>query len=231
MQFYGIQKITLIDFPETVATTIFTSGCNFLCPFCHNPELVLKKKNIVPIDFKEIMDFLKKRKNLIQGVCITGGEPLLEKGLPEAIDRIRSLGLKVKLDTNGSIPESLKKCKVDYIAMDIKTSFEKYNLIEYKGNYNELINNLKVSIDWIINSGINHEFRTTVVPEIVTINDINLILKEIKGAKKYVLAQFRPKNTLNKKYEKVLPYPVSMLEDMKKIIENSGISCEVRANY
>lgn len=231
MQFYGIQKITLIDFPETVAATIFTSGCNFLCPFCHNPDLVLKNKKIIPIDFNEIMDFLKKRKNLIQGVCITGGEPLLEKELQETIDKIHSLGLKVKLDTNGSLPENLKKCKVDYIAMDIKTSFEKYNLIDYKGNLEELIKNLKESINWIISSKINHEFRTTVVPEIVTLDDIKKISLELKGAKKYILAQFRPKNTLNKKYEKVIPYPVSILEQMKKIIENLGIACEIRANY
>jgi pyruvate formate lyase activating enzyme len=231
MQFYGIQKVTLIDFPETVATTIFTSGCNFSCPFCHNPELVLKNKNIIPIDFSDIMAFLEKRKNLIQGVCITGGEPLLEKELPEAIDKIHSLGFKVKLDTNGSLPESLKKCKVDYIAMDIKTSFEKYNLIGCKGNLDDLTVKLKDSIAWIKSSGINHEFRTTVVPEIVTMDDIKKISIELKGAAKYVLAQFRPKNTLDKKYESVIPYPISVLKEMKNIIDNSGILCEIRSNY
>ena len=133
MQFYGFQKCTLLDFPGEVAATLFVRGCNFRCPFCHNRELVVDTDKILPFDTEEIFKYLEKRKNVLGGVCITGGEPLLYDELPGVIEKIHKLGLKVKIDTNGSKPGMLAKIKVDCIAMDIKTSFEKYNLMKYTG--------------------------------------------------------------------------------------------------
>lgn len=227
MKFGGIQKTTLLDFPGEVAATLFVMGCNFRCPYCHNPDLVNSDERLKVIEWQEIYEFLSKRRNVLGGVCITGGEPLLYDEMPKIIDKIHKLGLKVKIDTNGSLPERLKNLNCDYIAMDIKTSLDKYKLIKYqKGDdITILISN---SIRWIIESGIQHEFRTTVVPEIVTIEDIKEITKIIKGAQKYNLAQFRPKNTLEKDYENKEPYPISIIQEMREIIVNSQIECEIR---
>ena len=230
MQFFGIQKNTLIDYPGEVASTLFTFGCNFYCPYCHNPELINKDDKIKPIEWSEIFSFIKKRMNVLGGICITGGEPLLYKELPNIIDQIHSLGLKVKIDTNGTFPDRLIKCNVDYIAMDIKSSLDKYKHV-CAIEKDKLSKLLKQSINYIINSNIRYEFRTTVVPGIVEIDDIKKITDLIKGAKKYVLTQFRPKNTLNPEWENILPYPFAVLEEMKKIVESSGIKCEIRGGY
>lgn len=193
------------------------------CPYCHNPELVNSTEKLETIEWDEIYAFLQKRKNVLGGVCITGGEPLLYDGLEEIIIRIHSLGLKVKIDTNGTLPETLKRLDVDYIAMDIKTVFSKYYKCLYNGDSNILIQ----SIEYIINSGIEHEFRTTVVPGIITKEDISEIVNYLAGAKKYTLHQFRNNETLDISYTDVRPYPFDVLEKMKFIIECSGIPCEI----
>lgn len=226
MQFYGIQKVTLVDYPGEVAAALFARGCNFSCGYCHNPELVDNNIKLKPIEWEEIFNYLKKRKNVLGGVCITGGEPLLNEEIKDVISEIHLLGMKVKIDTNGSKPDILEKCNPDYIAMDIKTSFNKYDLV-YKRD-RALIVQLKRSIDFIIKSDIDHEFRTTAVPGIVDVDDIKEIVKEITGAKRYIISQFRPMITLDKKFQKIIPYDVSVLEEMKNIAENSGINCSIR---
>lgn len=230
MKFYGLQKTTLIDFPGEVASTIFTFGCNLRCPYCHNPELLDKSKKPKPIEWIKILKFLEKRKKIIGGVCISGGEPLLHNEINKIIDEIHLLGLKVKIDTNGTFPERLKKINPDYIAMDIKTSLEKYKLLGYteKKDLNKLI---LESIEYIINSNIDHEFRTTAVPYLVEINDINKIANLLKNSKKYVITQFRAKQILETEWQNIKPYPIKVLEDMKKTAEQSGLLCELRANY
>ena len=230
MQFYGFQKCTLLDFPGEVAATLFVKGCNFRCPFCHNKELVVDAEKIMPFDTEDIFKYLEKRKNVLGGVCITGGEPLLYDELPEIIEKIHKLGLKVKIDTNGSKPDMLAKIKVDCIAMDIKTSFEKYNLMKYTGS-DDLVELLKKTINYLLSSDIDYRFRTTVVPGIVEITDIKKIVKTIKGAKKYILAQFRSHNTLDPEWEKVVPYHSEVLLEMKKVVDDAGIPCEIRAGY
>jgi len=228
LKFYSLKKTTLIDYPERVASIIFTKGCNLRCPFCHNKELVDDDFPIEPIDWKEIFDLLIKRKNVLGGVCISGGEPLLYcDDLKKVIDDIHSLGLKVKIDTNGIKVEALKYIDADYIAMDIKTSIDKYDLLGYIGsdNYKE---NVPKSIDYIIKSGIDHEFRTTVVPDIVNIEDINKICSMIKNSKRYILAQFRPFNTLDPEFEQKRPYPYRILEEMRNIAVSLGINCSIR---
>lgn len=228
--FYGIEKTTLVDYPGEIAATLFTGGCNMRCPFCHNGELVTNLERIEKIEWEEILAFLRKRKNVLDGVCITGGEPLIYPELKAVIAEIKCLGLKVKLDTNGTYCERLRELDLDYIAMDIKCALEHYERMGYTGD-KELVPALKESIDYIIGSGIAHEFRTTVVPGLVTIEDIRALVPHLKGAMRYALAQYRPQKTLDPAFEEVTPYPVTALEEMGEIIRAAGIEFELRANY
>lgn len=187
----GLQKLTLLDYPGKVACTLFTSGCNFSCPFCHNAFLVNgeHKDELFPVE--EIMDFLKKRAGLLDGVCITGGEPLLHEETLVLIDRIRDLGYQVKLDTNGAFPERLAKVlegkKVDHVAMDIKNSPEKYTVTS--GNTSALPKVCE-SVELLKKGLVSYEFRTTVTGNLHTKEDFVAIGKWIKGAEKYFLQPF-----------------------------------------
>jgi len=195
----GLQKLTLIDYPGKVAAVLFTYGCNFACSFCHNPELVdakLKDKNKF-INQEDFFRFLNKRKGLIEGICITGGEPTLHPDLPEFIAQIKALGFLVKLDSNGTNPQVLKnlinKKLVDYIAMDIKAPPERYQEIT---NRQVDLAKIKKSIRLIIDNagdnkkGYDYEFRSTLVPGFHKLEDIKQMAKLIKGAKKYYLQNF-----------------------------------------
>ena len=188
----GLQKLTLLDFPGHVACTLFSHGCNFRCPYCHNAMLVTEEKSGDVFSDEEILSYLKKRKGILDGVCFTGGEPLIQKELPDFIRKVKELGFLVKLDTNGSFPERLKELVgeglVDYVAMDIKNSLSKYgDTIDIKNFSTEKV---EQSIDFLIGSSIDFEFRTTIVAEYHTIQDIEDIAKRIKGAKKYFLQNF-----------------------------------------
>lgn len=191
MIFSGFQKLTLLDFPGTVACTLFTQGCNFRCPFCHNASLVTASA-LSEYSEKEVLDFLGKRRGILEGVCITGGEPLLCPTLPDFIARVRRLGYKVKLDTNGSFPEALKKLldkgMLDYVAMDIKNSFEKYPLTA--GWEKVSVPDIEKSIDLLMNGTVPYEFRTTVCAELHTPEDITAIAERIRGAERYFLQNF-----------------------------------------
>lgn len=192
MNFSGFQKLTLLDFPGHVACTLFSHGCNFRCPYCHNAMLVTEEKSGDVFSDEEILSYLKKRKGILDGVCFTGGEPLIQKELPDFIRKVKELGFLVKLDTNGSFPERLKELVgeglVDYVAMDIKNSLSKYgDTIDIKNFSTEKV---EQSIDFLVGSSINFEFRTTIVAEYHTIQDIEDIAKRIKGAKKYFLQNF-----------------------------------------
>lgn len=192
MKIYGLQKMTLLDFPGKVACTIFTGGCNFRCPFCHNAMLVteLDKDNFYTEE--EIFDFLKKRVGILDGVCITGGEPLMQKDIADFIIKVREMGYSVKLDTNGSYPEKLAELienkLVDYVAMDIKNTPEKY--AETIGVKSFNFTPIAKSITLIMNSGVQYEFRTTVVSEFHTIDDIEKIAEYIRDAQGFYLQNF-----------------------------------------
>ena len=187
----GLQKTTLLDFPGKVACTVFTAGCNFRCPFCHNATLVISPDMSELIAEDEFFAFLKKRVGILDGVCITGGEPLLQRDVEEFIKKIRELGLAVKLDTNGAYPERLKSIidqgLVDYVAMDIKNSKEKYALT---AGADVDIDKISKSVDILMTSGVEYEFRTTVVRELHSPDDINSIGKWIAGAQRYFLQSF-----------------------------------------
>lgn len=193
MRICGLNRTTLLDYPAHVAATIFLGGCNFCCPFCQNGDLVLRPESQPMIAKEEVTDFLKKRKGILTGVCITGGEPTLEKGLEAFIAEIKEMDYLVKLDTNGYRPEIIKelldKELLDYIAMDIKNSRERY--CETAGLRQMDIGKIKETIDMVMGSGADYEFRTTLVKELHEKEDMIAIGKEIKGAKAYFLQGYR----------------------------------------
>lgn len=191
MNIKGLQKTTLLDFPEKLACTVFTGGCNFRCPFCHNASLVLNTDSVESISEEEFFKYISKRSGMLDGVCITGGEPMLCSDLEVFIKKIRSYGLLIKLDTNGSFPEKLNHLLdeglIDYVAMDIKNSGSKYALT---AGVKEFPQNIEKSIDIIMQKAPDYEFRTTVVRELHSPQDIVEIAERIKGAKKYFLQSY-----------------------------------------
>jgi len=194
----GFQKLTLVDYPAHTACLIFTQGCNFRCPFCHNRDLVEGFISKAEIDEDEIFKYLDKRKGLIDGVCISGGEPLLQKDIAIFMKLIKDKGYKIKLDTNGSKPEILKKLieenLVDYVAMDVKNSFDNYG--KTSGVKNLDISNIKQSIEILKESNIDYEFRTTVVKELHDFKKIKEIVSYLGKNVKYYLQNYRDCETV-----------------------------------
>lgn len=194
MRIHGFNKTTLLDYPKHLASTIFIGSCNMRCPFCHNSSLVLHPEAVPTIAIEDVLSHLNKRKNILEGVCITGGEPtLFPDELAQLIKSIKDIGLKVKLDTNGSNPallKSLVKNKLlDYVAMDIKNSKESYGLSIGIKNYNT--NKVNESIEYLLTSPLDYEFRTTIVKEHHTSEDILSIGQWIKGANSYYLQSYK----------------------------------------
>ena len=198
MKISGIQKLTLLDYPGKVACTLFTSGCNFRCPFCHNAGLVLPDKlEEASISEDEVMSFLKKRAGMLDGVAITGGEPLLHTDMPEFLEKIKNLGYKIKLDTNGSNPKLLKDIVnaglVDRVAMDIKNAPDEYNKT---AGCSVDMEKIEESKDFLLTGTCDYEFRTTVVKGIHTRESLIAAAKWISGAKEYYLQQFKDSGNL-----------------------------------
>ena len=193
MQIHGLNKTTLLDYPEHVAATVFVGGCNFRCPFCHNSDLVLNPSSQPMIEETEILDFLRKRKNVLTGVCITGGEPTLQSDLERFIRQIKEMGYLVKLDTNGYRPDVLRSLTeqnlIDYIAMDIKSGETGY--AEATGLADIDMSKIKESIDFIMTCGVQYEFRTTVVKGLHKKTDFEEIAGLIKGCDKYFLQNYK----------------------------------------
>lgn len=223
----GMQKLTLIDYPGNTACIIFTLGCNFRCPFCHNRDLVkgMNKSNM--IEEQEVFDYLDKRKGLIDGVVISGGEPLLQKNIEIFIKKIKDRGYKVKLDTNGSKPDVLKKLLdnnlVDYVAMDIKNVFDDYNVTTGKTID---IENIKQSIHILKSSNIDYEFRTTVVRELHSFEKIEEILEFIGSDSKYYIQNYRDCETVIKKG--LSGFEDSELLEIKKKLERKYPNVVIR---
>ncbi len=197
MKFSGIQKLTLLDFPGVVACTIFTAGCNFNCPFCHNASLV-DGTNTDSIDENEVLDFLKKRIGILEGVVITGGEPLLHQDIHSFLYKVKELGYLVKLDTNGSNPTLLEKLiddkLLDYVAMDIKNSpGEYFNTI---GTDRVDFSKIELSKNLLLQGRVDYEFRTTVVKPLHTLESLTQAAKWIENADKYFLQQFKDSGEL-----------------------------------
>lgn len=222
MNIVGLQKLTLLDYPGHVACTVFLQGCNFKCPFCYNSSLIKSDSdNFISLD--EFFTFINSRKKVLDGVAITGGEPLLNLEIKEFIKQIKELNLLVKLDTNGSNPSLLKELLdanlVDYVAMDIKNSYDKYPTT---CGVNVNLEDIKESISILMNSSIDYEFRTTVVKEFHNIEDFHQIGKMIKGAKNYFLQSYQNKESVIDKFLHPLSKDElqSCLNVVKKYVEN-----------
>lgn len=238
MKIIGLQKTTIIDFPGRLAATVFFGGCNFRCPFCYARDLVLpeevKKQN--QISEKEIFDFLEKRKGFLEGVVLCGGEPTINVKLPDFIKKIKKLGYKVKLDTNGSnfkmLSDLISKKLLDYVALDIKASKRKYNITTGLNNLwkEAFLKNVEKSVNLLKDSDVDYEFRTTVVPFFHEREDILEIVQWIKPAKRYFLQNFRPEKTINPELEGVKPYSQEFLLEIQRIISPFFETCSIRGD-
>ncbi len=218
----GYQKLSLIDFPGKVATIVFTKGCLFRCPFCHNPELV-ESLNGDALDEKEWWDHLESRRGFIDGVVITGGEPTLHKDLPDFIRRIKSMGYAVKLDTNGITPDMvsdlINERLVDYFAMDLKDTWPNYQRIANLPKGKEgLVENCRRSFDLIRNSGIAYEWRTTVLPGVHTEDDLVAVAENLIPGERYYLQDINYAVTLRKL-------------DPTKHLDVNGVAKRIRVRY
>ena len=197
IHFYGLQKLTLLDYPGKMAATVFTGGCNFKCPFCHNKQLVFLNQNEDEIPVSEVLDYLNERKKILDGVCVTGGEPLLHEGLENFLREVRKTGLKIKLDTNGSNAKKLKRVVeeglVDYVAMDIKNEKAKYPLTIGLENFK--VSDVEESVKFLMEGHVDYEFRTTLVKEFHEDTDFKKVGEWLKGAKHYYLQNFEDHGT------------------------------------
>ena len=200
MKISGLQKLTLLDYPGKTAALIFTPGCNFRCPFCHNAVLVLDAESVESISEGEVLSYLKKRKGILEGLSVTGGEPLMQKGIKEFLLQVKETGYSVKLDTNGTYPDKLEELiacgAVDYVAMDIKNRPEKY--AETAGVELLDLSRISRSKELLLSGSVDYEFRTTVVRELMTPDDVEAAAKWITGAKRYCLQKFKDSGGLIK---------------------------------
>lgn len=221
MKLKGWVRTSLIDYPDHIATVLFTGGCNFRCPMCHNADLVARPGELPTLPEEKMWDFLERRAGLVDGVVITGGEPTLQTDLLPFLRRVRERGLDVKLDTNGYRPDVLAALLdaglVDYVALDVKAPPEKYPLLAGLDDLD--VTRLERSIELLRDSGLAYEFRTTVVPGLLVEEDVEEIARWIAGAERYVLQQFRPLGTLDPDLEMVHPYPSERLQEMARRAE------------
>lgn len=231
MLFGGLQKTTLVDYPGKVAATVFTAGCNFRCPYCHNPELVLPEliKKQPKIIEKEVLDFLKERQKLLEGLCITGGEPTIQPDLIDFIRKVKKLGFLIKLDTNGSCPDVLnnliEKKLIDYVAMDIKAPKEKYEIFS-EDEY--IVEKIDKSIELLKQDKVDYEFRTTLVSDILDEQDILSIIDWIKFAPRYYLQRFQKGKILDEKFKDAEPWSEQRTKQLLKKIKPYFSECNIR---
>ena len=218
----GLQKITLLDFPGKVACTVFTAGCNFRCPFCHNASLVTHTETAKTIPEEEIFAYLSHRRGILDGVGITGGEPLLQKDIAEFCRKIHDLGLLVKLDTNGSFPERLRDLidqgLIDYVAMDIKNCKEAYAETCGLRDMSAELPKIEESIRLLMQSGIPYEFRTTVCKNLLELKDFEEIGQMLIGAKKYYLQKFVSSKHIDETYTNATTYNDDEFTQIKNIL-------------
>jgi pyruvate formate lyase activating enzyme len=220
MKFSGLQKVSLIDYPNKIASVLFTPGCNLRCGFCHNWRIAVDPK---PPFLQEAvaLQILESRKKYVDAVVVTGGEPTMHKELPAFLAKLKKLGFQVKLDTNGFYPDVLEEClaHVDYVALDVKTSLEKYKLLGARNTTGFLR-----TIEMLKTGKVAYEFRTTVVPEIVTARDMAKICELVKGVKTHAFQQFVQQDTLDKRFEGLKPYSPEVINEfagnMKNYAEN-----------
>lgn len=225
MKICGIQKTTLLDYPGRVACTVFLGGCNFRCPFCQNGEIL--DGGTEGTDEEEFFSFLKKRKGILDGVCVSGGEPLVHKDLPLFLEKIKKIGYDIKLDTNGSFPDALKALVseklIDYVAMDIKNAPERY---EKTAGATCDLQKIRESVGFLLSGKIDYEFRTTVVKQLHRAEDMLSIAKWIKRAKRYFLQNFKDSDAVLQKG--LSPLSDEELEAFKRFVKPYVPSVRIR---
>lgn len=220
MKFSGLQKVSLLDYPNKIASVLYTPGCNLRCGFCHNWRIVIDPQ---PPFLQEAtaIELLESRKKYVDAVVVTGGEPCMHKELPRFLSKLKEHGFLVKIDTNGFYPDVLEEClgAVDYVALDIKTSFDRYPQL---GTPN--LADLRRTIEILKTGKVPYEFRTTMVPELVSAENLDEIGEVVKGAQTLALQQFIPHDTLDKKYETFRPYAPKTINDfavsLKRYVPN-----------
>jgi pyruvate formate lyase activating enzyme len=224
----GVQKLSAIDYPGKACAIVFLADCNFRCPYCHNPDLITKPGSLPGIPEEEVLDFLRGRRKWLDGLCITGGEPTLHGGLPDFIKRVKKEGFLVKLDTNGSNPGMLEQLVkdglLDYISMDIKAPLESYDEVARVRVRKE---DIQRSVDIIMNSGVDYEFRTTAAPRLFGRDDMERIGQWLKGARRFFIQGFRPGVTLDKAFRKEATFPEEELKGLagiaRKYFKEAGV--------
>lgn len=228
----GLQKTSLIDYPKKISAIIFTQGCNFRCRYCHNPELIsFNQEMIFDVPEDDVLDFLKKRKHKLEALCITGGEPLLQTGLKEFIVKVKKMGYRIKLDTNGSnflkLKELIDEKLVDYIAMDYKAHIDLFETITRCKS--SLYKEVEKTKNYLINSKLKYEFRTTILPKFFSADDIEKLAKELKGANLVFLQNFEDRGKLlDEDLSGEMGFPPVQLKEFKKIMEKYVKKCGIR---
>ncbi|MCX7040843.1 MAG: anaerobic ribonucleoside-triphosphate reductase activating protein [Spirochaetes bacterium] len=225
----GFQKISLSDFPGRVSAIVFTRGCGFRCPYCHNPELVDPDSYVAPLDEAKILSFLRSRRGRIQGVVITGGEPTFHDDLPDFIRKVREIGCEVKLDTNGSNPALLERIislgLVDYVALDVKAPLRLYSSVaRVPVNTGDILRSIRLVID----SGLPHEMRTTYLESLLSLNDMREIGEMVKGCRLLFVQSFRPTKALDPAMLEQPRPPAHVMEEIRAAIDAMGVPCETR---
>ena len=225
---FGLQKLTLLDYPEKVACTVFCSGCNFRCPFCHNPALATGNESILDYSFSDIISFLESRNKKLDGICITGGEPLLYEETIELAERAKYMGFLVKIDTNGSNPERLRtvieKRIADYIAMDIKNAPVKYEMT----SGSKMLEQVKESVSYLLQDKVDYEFRTTVTGNLHTAADFEKIGQWIAGAKRYFLQKFVDSGSILNGNSEDFEVSLEKMKEYQNIVRNDIPSVMLR---
>lgn len=224
MRFGGIQKTSLIDFPDRIATVLFVRGCNLRCPFCYNWRLVAESASPA-LSGDDVIRILESRKRFVNAVVLTGGEPTLQEDLPDFVKKLKQKGFEVKLDTNGLLPVVLVKCLpyLDYVALDVKTSSEKYSLL---GECN--VDEWKRTIELLKNGEVEYEFRNTAVPGLVDDQSVRKIGELVKGARKFIFQFFVPGDTLDSRFSDLKPFPIETMNRFAEIMREYVKDTQIR---
>lgn len=227
----GLQKVTLLDYPGLVACTVFTPGCNFRCPWCHNAGLVIRAGNDT-VSEEEFFALLKKRRGLLDGVCVTGGEPTFQSGLLDFIQKMKDLGYLVKLDSNGYSPKILKEIVgsglVDYVAMDLKNSLEHYPETVGMDPKEFKKENILESVEFLKSGSVDYEFRTTLIRQFHDAKRLKDMVPLLVGSKRYFLQNFKDSGDLVDESRKYEGFSADECEEFQKIFLNAGVPCELR---
>jgi pyruvate formate lyase activating enzyme len=230
----GFDQMSLVDWDGMVATTLYVSGCNFRCPYCHNSGLVLFPDEFTSISLDQVLAYVSEHNDFLDGVCITGGEPLLHGDIGELAGLIHDAGVDVKIDTNGSFPEHLEQLiddeLVDYVAMDVKAPLDFDSYSRSAGiSDRRTLERVRDSVDLLLEGRVDYEFRTTVMPALHRASDLELIAEQIKGARKYVIQNFIPRDPIDPSFESETSYNEERLDEFKELFKKAVDECLVRA--